>query len=241
MCVNRKRLWLVRGILKSLSHYGFKESPYSSHLLVLGLFPRVSENTKRVLDVGCGNGYLGAILAERGYQVVGIERPGGMSEVPAAITVIEADLEQGVPVAARGFYDYVICADILEHLRDPAAILRQLAELLKPGGCLVASLPNSGNIYFRLTVLAGRFPKHDKGLFDRTHIHFHTFDSWQRLFEEAGLGWHTVQPSAIPVGLRFPDAQDSILMRCAETICYLLARLWKRLFAYQFVVVAQRR
>lgn len=226
-------------MLKSLSHYTFKESPYSSHLLVLNLFPAVSEGSKRVLDVGCGNGYLGGILADRGYEVVGIERPGGWTEMPPKVRLLEADLDKGAP-AVDGEFNYIICADILEHVRRPEELLRQLAAMLTPDGVIVASLPNSGNIYFRLVVLSGRFPKEDKGLFDRTHVHFHTFDSWQGLFDEAGLRWRGVEASAIPVGLRFPDAQSSVLVRSAETICYLLARLWKRLFAYQFVVVAQR-
>ncbi|MCC6586187.1 MAG: class I SAM-dependent methyltransferase [Bryobacterales bacterium] len=222
-----------------MSHYSFKESPYSSHALVLRLFSE-TRSAKKVLDVGCGNGYLGAILAERGYEVVGIERPGGWTSIPSNVRLIEADLDEGLPAVDEKF-DSIICADILEHVRRPEELLRQLAALLAPDGVIVASLPNSGNIYFRLVVLSGRFPKEDKGLFDRTHIHFHTFDSWQGLFEEAGLGWLTVQPSGIPIGLRFPDAQASVLVRSGETICYLLARWWKRLFAYQFVVVAQRR
>lgn len=193
-----------------------------------------------MLDVGCGNGYLGAILAERGYEVVGIERPGGWTSMPANVRLIEADLDHGLPAVSEKF-DYIICADILEHVRHPEELLRQLAALLTTDGVIVASLPNSGNIYFRLVVLSGRFPKEDKGLFDRTHIHFHTFDSWQALFEEAGLIWHGMQMSGIPVGLKFPNAHGSLLIRWGETICYLLARLWKRLFAYQFVVVAQRK
>ena len=222
-----------------MSHYTFKESPYSSHLLVLRLFPE-TRTPKRVLDVGCGNGYLGAILAGRGYEVVGIERPGGWSSMPPNVRLIEADLDYGLPAVNEKF-DYIICADILEHVRRPEELLQQLAGLLAADGVIVASLPNSGNIYFRLVVLSGRFPKEDKGLFDRTHIHFHTFDSWKGLFEEVGLSWQTIQPSGIPVGLRFPNAQDSVLVRFGETICYLLARFWKRMFAYQFVVVAQRR
>ncbi len=42
---------------------------------------------------------------------------------------------------------------------------------LAEGGRLVASLPNSGNLYFHLNILMGRFPAHGRGLFDRTHLH----------------------------------------------------------------------
>jgi hypothetical protein len=102
----------------------------------------------------------------------------------------------------------------------------------------VASLPNSGNLYFRLTVLAGRFPKHDRGLFDRTHLHFFTWDGWEELFRAHGYGFTQVKPSGIPVGLAFPAAEGSLLVRAAEWAAHLAARCWRRMFAYQFVVTA---
>lgn len=158
--------------------YEFKASPYSSHSRLLALLPERGEG-RRVLDVGCGNGYLAAILARRGYEVTGVERAGGYDErFPRTVRLIEADLEDGLPAVA-GPYDYILCADILEHLRDPERLLRRLPELLGEGGEVIASLPNSGHLYFRLQILAGRFPQHDRGLFDRTHLRFYTWDGWK--------------------------------------------------------------
>ena len=77
--------------------------------------------------------------------------------------------------------------------------------MLEPGGRLIASLPNSGNLYFRLVVLTGRFPKHDRGLFDRTHLHFMVWDEWINLFSSAGLEIESVQSSALPFSLVFPQ------------------------------------
>lgn len=193
----------------------------------------------RVLDVGCGNGYLAAILASRGYDVAGVEQPGGYDHLfPANVRLIPADLDAGLP-DVEGVFDYILCADVLEHLRRPERLLGQLRNRLAPGGRLIASLPNSGNIYFRLMILAGRFPQEDKGLFDRTHVRFFTLDGWRRLFAGSGYDWEQVHPTGIPVGLRFPGAEGSLLVRAAERVSYLLARLRKQLFAYQFVVVAK--
>jgi SAM-dependent methyltransferase len=218
--------------------YTFKSSPYSSHSLLLRALPERGEGRK-VLDVGCGNGYLGALLAERGYDVTGIERKGGYDEpFPAEVRLIEADLEKGLPPLDRQF-DYVLCADILEHLRDPSLLLRQLRGVLRPGGALIASLPNSGNLYFRLNVLAGRFPQHDKGLFDRTHVRFYMWSGWVEVLEQSGWTIGRVESSGIPVGLAAPAAwADSAAVALAERVCYGLARIRKTLFAYQFIVVA---
>ncbi len=218
--------------------YEFKPTPYSSHILLVSTLPENGAG-KRVLDVGCGNGYLGKILADRGFTVTGIEQRGGTdSSFPANVRLVEADLEAGLP-SLDGKFDYVICADILEHLRDPQRLLTQIRQVLLAEGRLIASLPNSGNLYFRLVVLSGRFPQDDKGLFDRTHVRFFTWDGWHELLSQAGFAVEHCESSCMPIGLAFPSAGSSLPIRGAEWVSYIMAKVWKRLFAYQFVVKAR--
>jgi hypothetical protein len=84
----------------------------------------------------------------------------------------------------------------------------------------------------------GRFPKHDKGLFDRTHVQFCMWNDWVDLFERAGLRIESAEPTAPPFELEFPRMPQA-LVRTLEWGSYLCATVWKRLFAYQFVVVAR--
>jgi SAM-dependent methyltransferase len=217
--------------------YSFKSSPYSSHFLVPACLPPDGRG-RRVLDLGCSDGFLSELLARRGYEVVGVERAGGhSSSFPANVQLIEADLDRGLP-PAPGRFDYVLCADILEHLRSPETLLRQIRGVLAPGGRIVASLPNSGNLYFRLVVLSGRFPRRDRGLFDRTHVCFFTFDGWVGAFAAAGFRFESVRPSAIPFSVVLPHFAESFAVGVLERLSYVMARLWKRLFAYQFVIIA---
>lgn len=220
------------------SPYRLKESPYGSHALVLATMPERGEGRK-VLDLGCGEGYLAEILAARGYEVTGVEHPARLSaRFPASARLIAADLDAGLPEVGSG-YAYVLCADVLEHLRDPAVLLRSLPAVMAPAGLLVASLPNSGNLYFRLNVLMGRFPRHERGLFDRTHLHFFMWRDWQDLFASAGFRLESCRPTAVPVSLAWPHRQGAFAVRAAERLSYELARIWKTLFAYQFVVTAR--
>jgi methionine biosynthesis protein MetW len=216
--------------------YQWKASPFSSHSALLRLFPAEGSN-QAVLDAGCGNGYLAAALARRGFRVTGIERRGGYrSDFPASVELIEGDLDQGLPPTYQQF-DYVVCADILEHLRQPGNLLRELHRAMRPGARLIASLPNSGNIYFRCQVALGRFPQHEQGLFDRTHLHFYTWKGWRQLFRESGFQISSVEVTSVPFERAFAPA-TSPLLRASEWFSYCLARIWKKLFAYQFVVTA---
>ena len=220
----------------STSPYTYKPSPYSSHTLMLQSIPKDGA-ASRVLDLGCTGGYLSSILVERGFQVVGIDLPGStLGDFPEGGRFLEADLDAGLPELPSRF-EFVLCGDVLEHLKNPLQMLLQIHEVLTPGGILIASLPNSGHWYFRLNVLAGRFPAEDRGLFDRTHLHFYTWNGWTDLFARAGFTFSHVSPTATPFSLAFPGTP--LPARLLESLSYRVARIRKTLFAYQFVVVAR--
>jgi SAM-dependent methyltransferase len=212
--------------------YSYKASPYSSHSQVLSLFP-ATKNAESILDVGCWDGFLGRQLHERGYQVTGVDAVKVGPPLPPGMQFVQANLHEGMP-DLPGNYQKILCADVLEHLLHPDQVLRQCRQLLAPEGRLVASLPNSGHLYFRLVVLLGSFPKQEKGLFDRTHLHFFTWDGWLTLFEEAGYTVEMVRPTGVPVGLALQS--NGGFAQAMEWFSFQLARCWKRLFAYQFIV-----
>lgn len=92
----------------------------------------------RVLDVGCGGGILSEALAERGASVLGIDLAESALQAAGAHRAgqaVEYRLESSRETAARGeVFDVVTCMEMLEHVADPAAVLRDIHALLKPGG-----------------------------------------------------------------------------------------------------------
>lgn len=221
--------------LEQTLRYEFKPGRYSSHGLLMQELPENGKG-KRALDVGCAVGYLSELLAGRGFAVTSVDWPN--TPHPPTVEFAGADLDNGLP-ELKGKYDYVVCADVLEHLRAPLELLKECRSLLAPGGTVMASLPNSGHAWFRWNVLRGRFPQDERGLFDSTHLHFYTWDGWVELFRRAGLRIESVRSSGVPVSLAFPKWEGTPVVRAMERMSFESARVWKELFAYQFIVRAR--
>lgn len=104
---------------------------------------------QRLVDVGCGGGILAEAMAQRGAEVTGID----MGEAPLSVARLHR-LESGVDVDYRrctaeqladeqpGRFDIVCCLEMLEHVPDPAAVIRACAELARPGATLYFSTIN---------------------------------------------------------------------------------------------------
>ena len=146
---------------------------------------------KRVLEVGCATGYFTKALSDRGCQVVGIELDPEAAAIAEkwAERVVIGNLDAGTlwSELEREQFDAITFGDVLEHLRDPLATLRAAVRTLKPSGIVAISVPNIAHGDVRMTLLNGDFPYSDKGLLDRTHVHFFTKRALDEMIKEAGL------------------------------------------------------
>ncbi len=194
------------GVVAEPSPYTLKRGPYSSHSLLLEHVV-VEPGKTRVLDVGGGEGYLSQALATRGCDVVCLAAPRSVRGTYPGVSAIQVDLDFALPDLEAPFC-YVVCGDVVEHVRDPTRLLTWLRTLLGPDGKLIGSLPNSGHFHFRWNVLRGRFPAEDRGLFDRTHLHFYTWDGWTKLLWDAGFVIESVKSTSIPFDLALGLRQE---------------------------------
>ncbi len=153
---------------------------------------RIPPHGSRILDLGCGSGALGALLKQQGArEVVGIEldeeAAGRARQRLDEVIVTDLDRLDALPFSPATF-DVAICADVLEHLADPWHTLAMVANVLVPGGLLVASIPNIRHESVVLGLLAeGRFGYDDEGILDRTHLRFFTLTGVRALIEGAGF------------------------------------------------------
>jgi SAM-dependent methyltransferase len=103
----------------------------------------------RVLDIGCGRGVILGPLADRGFEVHGVElrAEAALGVDPRAEVRIAPHLaDAGYP---PGHFDEIVIWHVLEHLEDPAGTLAEAFRLLRPGGRLVVAVPNFSSLQAR--------------------------------------------------------------------------------------------
>jgi 2-polyprenyl-3-methyl-5-hydroxy-6-metoxy-1,4-benzoquinol methylase len=132
-----------------------------------------------VLEVGAGGGDTLLYLKQAGIakHVTGLELfelPGTEQKNPGIDKFIIANIEQtGTDVFDKNQFDVVICGDVLEHLADPWSVRDKLISWLKPGGYLLASIPNIREFKTVLKILLrGTFTYQQGGVMDKTHLRF---------------------------------------------------------------------
>jgi 2-polyprenyl-3-methyl-5-hydroxy-6-metoxy-1,4-benzoquinol methylase len=219
--------------------YQLKRFKYNSHYWILNL---VEDATRplRILDVGSADGYLGAILKERGHYVAAVECDPRLAEKARPIydRLYQIDVDS-FEFPERHEYDLIMFADVLEHLADPAAVLRRCLASLKDDGKIIVSVPNVANFVVRLSLLLGRFDYSDRGILDRTHLRFFTLKTLTKLLQETGFNIRQIVATPIPVQLVWPVTNRQFF--APMHYCHFqLVGLWKTLLAYQFVVQAAR-
>ena len=230
----------MRKELKGPQPYRLKHFKYSSHYWILK-FLSEERRPLKILDVGAADGYLGAILKDQGAYVVGVERDDllAQSARPIYDRFYHADIES-FEFPDRDEFDFVIFGDVLEHVRDPAAVLRKSVPTLKKGGAIIVSTPNIANIIVRINLLFGRFEYNNRGILDRTHLRFFTLRSVKRLLGDSGLKIDAIAAAPVPLQLVMPLTQRKPFA-VLHALNYLITLILKPLFGYQFVIRAHAR
>lgn len=152
------------------------------------VFALVPTGVRRVLEIGCGAGrfrtnfpadveYWGVEpVAEAAREAVGLTR------------VLVGTLDEVAASLPDGYFDLVVCNDVLEHMADPQKALATIRAKMAADGRLVGSLPNVRSVWVLLDLLFRRDWRYrESGVLDSTHLRFFTFKSARRLLTEGGF------------------------------------------------------
>ncbi len=193
----------------------------------------------RYLEVGCAKGKLGSAIKDRnpGSYYVGIELFDEVGQLAKEVLdkVFISDVEKfDWSLLSGEQFDCIIFADVLEHLIDPARIIKLATSLLTPNGNIICCLPNVAHWSIISGLIRGEWEYSDNGLLDRTHLRFFTLQTFEKLLKEIGFEVYAdgrfvhevkVNEEIIPV-LTAMQVDVNAFMERANT--------------YQFVVRAQR-
>lgn len=218
-------------------HYVKHDDPQSSHQQVLKL-TRHFAGRGPVLDVGAAQGMLGQALGKQ-LPIDAVEpHPRWAEHARAYYRQVFATGIEAAPLP-HNEYSAVVCADVLEHTADPVAVLRQLRQSAKPDAVFIISLPNVAHLSARLLLLAGQWPQMERGIFDRTHLHFYTRRTAEHMLAEAGLRVLRARPTVVPLYMAWPQNWPEQGLKLAMAMQRIGLLLSPSMFGFQWVFVAK--
>lgn len=225
--------------------YRIKTDPYSSHGLICKYLKNRIQERMRILDLGSDVGFLGRLLDSFPKKAV-----------LHAVDINAANLKKAQPYYAKTFcfdlnskvwpltqkYNIVVLADTLEHLLCPYEVLETAFNLVRSKGTLIVSIPNSVYWWARLVVLSGNFPQQQRGIFDRTHLHFYTYHSFRRMIKSlTRVKKIEYKPTTLPLQFLFRQPLLRFPLQLMYDCSYVMAQLIPSLFAYQHIFIISKK
>jgi SAM-dependent methyltransferase len=148
---------------------------------------------------------------------------------------LKADLNQGIPPEAGTGFDVVLAADVIEHVVDPVALIKQVRSVVSPEGTAIFCVPNVAHLYPRLRSMLGRFDYDQRGILDSTHLRFFTRRSISRLVERNGFTIRRIEPVGLPLDALEVGGAKARWLRLVD---HFLLAAWPTMFGYQFIIEA---
>jgi len=153
---------------------------------------RFVKDCENLLDVGCGDGIINHFISDRVKNIYGVDNSREMvkKSIKRGLRVKLVDLDNDDFPFKTNYFDVITCLDVIEHVKNPNALLEKIHRILKKNGTLIIATPNirfSNHLYELL--LKGRFPKTstDISQYDGGHIHFFTFNDLIDLVKKNGF------------------------------------------------------
>ncbi len=220
--------------LFEVDNYQFKKSSNSLHQYVLRTLPLDPEMT--TVELGANRGLLSSEIAERVGSHIAVDqfKPDLAGGSEALIANLNGKFSQ--QFEDRKF-DCCVALDVIEHLDEPENFLKQVFEMIKVHGMLFISTANVCYLPVRLSLLLGQFNYGKRGILDMTHKRLFSVSSFRRLVGQYGFRMKLLHGFPPPI---VDMVSGSRIMRWMESIHAWLSKHFPNLFAYNFLVIAER-
>ncbi|MCB1621125.1 MAG: class I SAM-dependent methyltransferase [Thiothrix sp.] len=188
-----------------------------SHSQIVSRIPQYAQ----VLELGCASGEMSRLMKENCQaHIFGVEKDPQTAWQAQRYCdyVFTEDLDDPHSLDALQFekFDVITLVDVLEHLKEPQALLERLKPFLMPESVVLLSVPNVAHASVRLELLTGDFHYEDAGILDSTHLKFFTLSTLKALIERSGFvineldyTWHDIPDNVISRYLRAVDIEPT--------------------------------
>jgi SAM-dependent methyltransferase len=167
---------------------------------------------QKLLDLGCGSAWLGRFYDD--YTGLDASQEAIDAAAERGFTVIQGSVAEPLPFP-DGTFDGVVAKDLLEHVDDPGAVVREINRILKPGGRVFASSPDAQKWVWN----------------DYTHVRPFTRTGFRRLFVDQGMkpvtvGFESVAPGTSIISARLPSKRRPLPLRLVAWLPFWRRNVW---------------
>lgn len=212
----------------------FKKNSFSS--TQREILKIVGEN-KVVLEIGPSTGYMTKAFMDNGCTVDVVEiNKEAVAKIPkSARKIINMSIEDVSVDSLSGSYDFIILADVLEHLVNPSEVLKNLLKIATTETKLLISVPNIASWVMRKKLFfKGDFKYQESGLLDKTHLHFYTVNTLPAFLDENS--WKTEKVICTITRIPLEGSTGRIPM-----LYPWLVKKFKNLAYEHFLVIASKK
>jgi SAM-dependent methyltransferase/glycosyltransferase involved in cell wall biosynthesis len=214
------------------------------------LLNRIPLSAQNILEIGCGQGKLGAAFKDRQplSRYFGVELMPAEAKIAATnldgVVCANIELDHQIPkkflteINSEALFDALVLGDVLEHLQDPWRLLSEAHQWMAPNSTCIICIPNVGHWSVVQQLLKGRFDYAEAGLLDKTHLRFFTLETAVEMLSQ--VGWTVVE--AIPRTFQPEKTQEALnaIMPIAKSMNLNESKLKRDLSAFQWVIRAVR-
>jgi len=233
------RNWLINTEAKQPEYYKgiLIHADLGLHEQAAEIFQQYMSPSSTVLDVGAGAGAFSLRLQDLGYQVSALDVHAD-EFTPQDIPFYCLDVDSGIRSVIQGPFDAVCCLEVVEHLENPWNLLREIHAILRPGGYLLLSTPNTTSFLSRWIFLrTGQF--HQFGEEDLAYGHVAPITAFELsvIVQRVGFRLVEIRPGGyLPVFDLTRWTSGVLLRNFFRGIAYLLAKGQKRGWCLFFVM-----
>lgn len=180
---------MLKLFLENLMISQTKHKSYSGARMDLLELDYFDFSNKTILDIGCYQGANAKYLKEKYDKVRFIGLEGNAEAISNAYVEVDeihqVDLDNiDFSILNKTNVDFIILGDVLEHLKEPDVLMIKIKKIIHQDTLIIVSIPNIQYYETFLQLLLGKFPRRERGIFDKTHLRWFTYKEFKKMLED---------------------------------------------------------